>query len=164
MDNDRQALRPWEGFGKYHTETCPSVLRAAVFFSMGHLAQLFRPPSLGLAVVGATLSGCGIIGVGIGSIAAAHAGFSLGIGAVLIVYGALVLLGAYLGLRRSAWARGMIVAPALLHIATAVSLLGSDDTPQSVGSVAAIFLFVATVVAAVLPSTHRALGGQPAED
>ncbi len=129
---------------------------------MRHLSHLFEPPSLGIAILGAALSGFGLIGVGVGSIAAANAGFSAGIGAVLIGYGLVVLLGAWLGLRRSPWARGMIVAPGLLHIATAVSLLQSDDTPQVVGAAVALVLLVATVVAAVLPATRAALT-DPAE-
>ena len=108
-------------------------------------------------MVGAAVAGLGIVGVGVGSIAAAHAAFSLGIGAVLIGYGLLVLFGAWLGARRNPWARGLIVAPALLHIATAASLMQSADTSQVVGAAAALVLLVATVVAAVLPSTHRAL-------
>ena len=131
---------------------------------MDHLAHLFQPPSLGVAVLGAALSGLGILGVGIGSIAASNAGFSVGIGLVLIGYGSLVLLGAWLGYRRSPWARGLIVAPALLHIATAVSLLQSDDTPQVFGAAAALLLLAATVVAAVLPSTRRALGAHDTPD
>ncbi len=131
---------------------------------MGLLTHVFQPPSLGVAVVGAGLSGMGIIGVGIASMASANAGFSLGIGAVLISYGALVLFGAWLGVRRSAWARGMIVAPALLHIATAVSFMSSDDTPQVVGASVALVALVVTVVAAVLPSTREALGAWTAND
>lgn len=123
------------------------------------MSHVFQPPALGIAVLGAAFSGFGIVGVGIGSIAAANAGFSLGIGAVLIGYGALVLFGAWLGVRRNSWARGMIVAPALLHIATAVSFLQSDDTPQVIGASLALVLLVATVVAAVLPSTRQALSG-----
>lgn len=131
---------------------------------MDRLTRLFDPPALGVAVLGAALSGFGIVGVGIGSIIGAHASFSVGIGAILIGYGALVLLGAWLGVRRSPWARGLIVAPALLHIATAVSLLQSDDTPQVIGATAALVVLVATVVAAVLPSTAAALGGHAAPD
>ena len=52
---------------------------------------------------------------------------------------------------------GVIVAPALLHIATAASLMQSDDTPQVVGAAALMALLLATVVAAVLPSTRAAL-------
>lgn len=131
---------------------------------MGIKKRLFEPPSLGIAVLGATLSGVGIVGVGIASIASANAGFSLGIGAVLIAYGALVLFGAWLGFRRNSWARGMIVAPALLHIATAVSFLQSSDTPQVIGAAVALVLLLGTVVAAVLPSTREALGGQTTND
>lgn len=127
---------------------------------MGLFARVFQPPSLGVAITGAALSGLGIIGVGIASVAATNAVFSWGIGAVLLAYGALVLFGAYLGLRRSSWARGMIVAPGLLHIATAVSFMQSEDTPQVIGSSVALVLLVATVVAAVLPSTRQALGGE----
>lgn len=131
---------------------------------MGMKPRLFEPPSLGIAVLGAALSGLAIIGFGIGSIASANAGFSWGIGAVLLAYGALVLFGAWLGVRRTPWARGMIVAPALLHIATAVSFLQSNDTPQVIGASVALVLLVGTVVAAVLPSTRTALGGQGTDD
>ena len=131
---------------------------------MGHTSHLFQARSLGVAVLGATLSGVAIVGVGIGSMASANAGFSLGIGAVLIGYGALVLCGAWLGLRRSRWARGMIVAPALLHIATAVSFMGSEDVPLRIGATVALVLLVVTVVAAVLPSTREALGAGLVQD
>ncbi|RMB58859.1 hypothetical protein [Tessaracoccus antarcticus] len=124
---------------------------------MRHLSHIFEPPSLGVAVTGAALSGVGIVGVGVGSIAAAHAAFSIGIGAVLIGYGLLVAFGAWLGARRNPFARGLIVAPALLHIATVASLMQSAETPQVVGLGAVLLLLVATVVAAVLPSTRLAL-------
>lgn len=131
---------------------------------MSDLPRLFEPPSLGVAVLGATISGLGIVGVGAASIADARAGFSIGIGAVLIGYGLLVLAGAWLGLRRNPWARGLIVAPALLHIATAVSLLSSDDTPQVAGAAVALVLLVVTVVAAILPATRHALMGDTDTD
>lgn len=126
--------------------------------------RLFDPPALGVAVLGAALSGIGIVGLGVASVVDARAGFSVGIGAVLIGYGLLVLLGAWLGYRRSPWARGLIVAPALLHIATAVSLLQSDDTPQVIGAAVALVVLLATAVSAVLPSTSRALGGHAAPE
>lgn len=131
---------------------------------MGQLTHLFQPPSLGVAVLGATLAGFGIMGVGVGSMAVSDGAFSLGIGAVLIGYGALVLFGAWLGLRRNPWARGMIVAPALLHVATAVSIIQSGGTPQVIGASMALVILVATVVAGVLPATHAALGAQHNED
>lgn len=131
---------------------------------MGQLTHLFQPPSLGVAVLGATLAGFGIVGVGVGSMAVSDGIFSLGIGAVLIAYGALVLFGAWLGLRRNPWARGMIVAPALLHVATAVSIIQSGGTTQVIGASVALVILVATVVAGVLPATHAALGSQGNED
>ncbi len=131
---------------------------------MHRLSHVFEPPSLGIAILGTALSGFGIIGVGVGSIADARAGFGIGIGAVLIGYGLIVLLGAWLGLRRSPWARGLIVAPALLHVATAVSLLSSDDKPQVFGAAVALVLLVVVVVAAVLPATREALTGPAGSD
>lgn len=119
-----------------------------------------HPVSLWVAVVGAGLAGLVVVAFGIASVASDHAAFSWGIGLFLIVYGAFVCLGAWLGWKRNSLARGLIVAPALLHIAIAVNLLTGGDTPQKVGAVLAILVFVATVVAAVLPSTREALGAK----
>lgn len=124
---------------------------------MGIVTDLFRPVSLGVAVVGAAVSSLALIGIGIGSIVSRGAVFGLGVGIMLIVYGMLVGFGAWLGARRSGVARGMIVAPALLHLATAFSLIGGGDTPQRVGAIIAAAFFAAIVVAAVLPSTREAL-------
>lgn len=132
---------------------------------MPPLGDLFRPPSLGIAVVGAAVSGLALVGIGIASLASNHAMFSAGIGAVLIGYGLVVLLGAWLGWRRHPLARGLIVAPAILHIATAVSLIQGGDTAQTVGAVSALVVFLATAVAGIWPATHRALSrvDQPPE-
>lgn len=116
-----------------------------------------HPLSLWVAVVGAGLVGLVVIGFGIASVASDHAVFSWGIGLFLIVYGAFVCLGAWLGRKRNSLARGLIVAPALLHVAIAVNLLTGGDTPQKVGAGAALVVLLATVVAAVLPSTREAL-------
>lgn len=116
-----------------------------------------HPVSLWVALVCAALAGLVIVGFGIASVASDHAVFSWGIGLFLIVYGAFVCLGAWLGWKRNSLARGLIVAPALLHIAIAVNLLTGGDTPQKVGAGIAIVVFVVTVVAAVLPSTREAL-------
>lgn len=129
---------------------------------MKSLANLFRPVSLGIAVTGTALTALALVGMGMAAIASRWATFGWGIGIVLIIYGALVGTGAWLGARRVSVARGMMVAPALLHLATAGSLATSDDLPQRVGAVAAAVVFVAIVVAALLPSTRRALsGGDP---
>ncbi|GAB3814245.1 hypothetical protein GCM10028820_09890 [Tessaracoccus terricola] len=113
--------------------------------------------SLWVALVCAGLAGLVIVGFGVASVASDHAVFSWGIGLFLIVYGAFVCLGAWLGWKRNSLARGLIVAPALLHIAIAINLLTGGDTAQKVGAGIAIVVFVVTLVAAVLPSTREAL-------
>lgn len=116
-----------------------------------------RPASLWIAIIGAGIVGLVVIGFGVASVASDHAVFSWGIGLFLIAYGAFVCLGAWLGWKRSSLARGLIVAPALLHIAIAVNLMGGGDMPQKVGAGVALAVLLATVVAAVLPSTREAL-------
>lgn len=116
-----------------------------------------HPVSLWVALVCAGLAGLVIVGFGVASVASDHAVFSWGIGLFLIVYGAFVCLGAWLGWKRNSLARGLIVAPALLHIAIAINLLTGGDTAQKVGAGIAIVVFVVTLVAAVLPSTREAL-------
>lgn len=144
---------------------CRVRCASAMLRRMHRLRDLFRPPSLGIAVVGSTVAGLVVIGIGIASLFANHAAFSAGIGAVLVGYGLLVLLGPFFGIRRSPIARALIVAPALLHTATAVSLLQGGDVPQTVGAAIALVVFLVTIVAAVLPATRAALSGagQPRE-
>lgn len=117
-----------------------------------------HPLSLWVALIGAGLTGLVAVGFGVASVASDHALFSWGIGVFLILYGAFVCLGAWLAWKRSSLARGLIVAPALLHIAIAISLLTGGDVMQKVGAGVALVVFLATLVAAVLPSTREALG------
>lgn len=129
---------------------------------MKSVVHLFRPAALGIAVTGTALSCLALVGMGVASIVSRWATFGWGIGIVLIIYGALVGAGAWLGARRVPLARGMMVAPALLHLATAGSLATSEDIPQRIGALVAAAFFVAIVVAALLPSTRKALsGGDP---
>lgn len=130
---------------------------------MEAIQTLFRPPGLGVAIVGTALSALALVVMGVASIASRWALFGVGIGVVLIVYGLLVGVGAWLGIRRLALARGMMVAPALLHLASALSLATSNGIPQRIGAVTAAVVFAGIVVAAILPSTRRALnaGGTP---
>lgn len=116
------------------------------------------PASLWVAVIGAAASALAIIGVGVASLLSGHAAFSGGIGAMLVGYGLVVGLGAWLGLRRHPLARGLIVAPALLNLATSLSLLTGGDPAQSIGAGLAGCLFAAIVVAALLPASRAALG------
>lgn len=117
-----------------------------------------RPASLLIATGGAALAAAVVFAFGIGSLASGHASFSVGIGVVLILYALVLAAGAWLGWRRNPLARGLIVAPALLNLATTISLLGSTDLPQRIGAATALAVIGCTIVAAVLPSTRRALG------
>ncbi len=124
---------------------------------MNAMGNLFRPVGLGIAVTGTALSALALLGMGVASITARWTTFGVGIGVVLIVYGLLVGAGAYLGMKRVPLARGMMVAPALLHLASAASFATSNDVPQRIGSGLAGVFFVVVVAAALLPSTRRAL-------
>ena len=116
-----------------------------------------RPRSLIIAATGTAVAGVFILLVALGSLLQPHAGFSLGIGAILIVYGAAVCAGAWLAWRRSPFSWGLVVAPGLLHTAVALSLLTAGDLPQAVGAGVALLLFLTTLVAALWPSTRVAL-------
>lgn len=124
---------------------------------MSFASDLFNPVSLGVAVVGSALSAIALMGIGIGAMVSRGAVFGVGVGIMLIVYGLFVGLGAYLGFRRSGLARGLIVAPALLHLASCASLALAGDVPQLVGSVVAGLCFAGIVIAALLPATREAL-------
>lgn len=116
-----------------------------------------RPVSLWVAVIGSALEAGVVLAFAIGSIASNHALFSWGVGAMLVGYALLIAAGSWLGWRKHLLARGLIVAPALLNIIIAISLITAGDVPQSIGAALAIAILLTTVVAAVLPSTHRAL-------
>lgn len=116
-----------------------------------------------IAVIGSALEAAVILVFAIASIASNHAVFSWGVGAVLVGYAAFIGAGSWLGWRRHLLARGLIVAPALLNIIIAVSLLTAGDVPQSIGAAIAIVVLATTVIAAVLPSTHRALDPRAAK-
>ena len=116
------------------------------------------PVSLWVAVSGAALSSAAVVVVGVVSMFSGHSTFSGGIGLMLIAYGLVIALGAWLGWRRHALARGLIVAPALLNLATCISLLSAGDLAQSVGAAIGACLFAATVVAVLLPASRAALG------
>lgn len=113
------------------------------------------PQCVWIAVGGAGLSALAAVGFGIASLASGHGTFSVGIGIMLVAYGLILAFGAWLGWRRHPLARGLIVAPALLNLATALSLLQTDDPAQRVGAVMAAALLAATILAAVLPCKQR---------
>lgn len=119
--------------------------------------SLFQPPSLGIAVLGTGLAAAALLGIAIASIAARFATFGVGIGIVLLIYGALVGLGAWLGYARVGIARGLMVAPALLHLAVCWSLATAGDMAQTIGAIAVGMVVVVTLVAALWPATRHAL-------
>lgn len=108
-------------------------------------------------VVGALLtglSGLGVVTFGVLSLASGHGGFSWGIAAMLIGYG-LALGAAAWGLwRLSLFARGPIVAMALMHLAIATSYLAGPT--WWVGALSAC-VPIATLVAVLWPSTTAEL-------
>lgn len=124
---------------------------------MSRARSLLDVPALAVSVAGTALTAVGLVVVGLGSVAAQWSRFGFGIGMVLVVYGVLVGAGAWLGMRRSRVGLGLMVAPALLHLAVAVDLGLHGDTPQRVGAWLAAALFVTILVAAFMPSTRRAL-------
>lgn len=84
--------------------------------------QVQRAPLfLRFAGLGTLLTGIAIIGVGIASLAQLHAGFSLGVGAMLLFYGGAVIVAGWFGYRERPGATGPMVAFALLHIASLLS-------------------------------------------
>ncbi|MFV0427998.1 MAG: hypothetical protein ACK5KO_01005 [Arachnia sp.] len=122
------------------------------------LASITAPVSLLVAVFGTAVSGLAICCVGVASIFSRGAVFGVGVGAMLIGYGALVCWGAWAGYRRRSWSLGLMLAPALLHLATAASLFTGGDTGQHLiaGIAGAVALVV--VVASVMPATRSAVG------
>lgn len=120
-----------------------------------------RPISLWAAVVSAGIATLGIAALGVAAVVSSRFTlFGTGIGIMLLGYAALMGAGVWLGWRRHQLARGLLVAPALLNAAIAASLFEAGDTVQSIGAAIAIAICLATVVAAVLPSTRAALGGR----
>lgn len=108
-------------------------------------------------VVGALLTGLSGLAVatfGVLSLASGHGGFSWGIAAMLIGYG-LALGAAAWGLwRLSLFARGPIVAMALMHLAIATSYL-TGPTWWAGALIACVP--IATLVAVLWPSTTAEL-------
>ena len=130
-----------------------------MIFAMS-LSSVPTPRSLAVAVLGAAISGVALVVTGIATMAVRQAVISAGVGLMLVAYGVLVCLGAWAGHRRWSLARGLIVAPALLHILVAGSLFTAGDLKQDIVAALILLVSLVTLVAAVLPSTMRALGGR----
>lgn len=114
-------------------------------------SPLNRPPALILAVAGTALFAAAFVVVGIGSMLQQHGRFSIGVGAMLVIYGLFVGFAALAGWRAWPLARGGMVSLALLHLMSSVSIARGSGTAWMWLSAA---LALATVVAAVMPSTR----------
>lgn len=128
----------------------------------GYIAAVAKPNPLPAAVwLAGTLTlaaGAGLAAVALASVAASpHEVVAWGIGAVLGVWAAIVLGGAVGLFRGRRWARGPVVAAALLHLASAASFAASQPWAWLAAGAAAL-----TLVAALWPSTTAFLGWGPA--
>lgn len=121
---------------------------------MTSLPQPARPAGLVAAAAGSVVVGLVIVALAGASLASGHGDFSGAVGAMLLVYGVAVAIAGWGLWRLSIFARGPVLATALLHVAVAFSY--TPDTP-----LAWVLLIISAVSAAgvVLPSTTRALKG-----
>jgi len=115
-------------------------------------ATLERPAGLLVAVAGSGLVGLAILALAIASLAAGHGEFSGAVGIALVVYGLLILAATWALWRGSLFGRGPVIATALLNLIAAASF-----TPGAPWAWLVVLVAAATVVAAALPSTSRAL-------
>jgi hypothetical protein len=111
-----------------------------------------RPPGLVVAATGAVLVGIALIALSAASLSAGHGGFSGGVGIALIVYGVGMVGGAFALWKGSIFGRGPVIAMALLNWVAGYTFTESAPWVWLIVAVSA-----ATVVAAALPSTSRAL-------
>ena len=111
-----------------------------------------QPPGLVVAAAGSLVVGLALIALAAASLAAGHGGFSGGVGIALILYGLAMAAGAFALWRGSILGRGPVIATALLNLAAGYTFTGTAPWVWLLVAVSA-----ATVVAAALPSTSRAL-------
>jgi len=105
-----------------------------------------------VAVTGSLLVGIALIALAAASLAAGHGAFSGGVGIALIVYGVAMAGGAFALWKGSIFGRGPVVAMALLNLVAGYTFTESAPWVWLIVAVSA-----ATLVAAALPSTSRAL-------
>ncbi|MBI4899393.1 MAG: hypothetical protein HY829_02830 [Actinobacteria bacterium] len=112
-----------------------------------------RPLPLTVAAILTGLFALVVVGVAVGSAVQPHGQFSLGVGVMLLLYGALLGWVAWTTWRQRFYLRGALVGSALLNLAVAVSSLASNVALWSVVAV----LSAVIAVCGVLPSTNQAL-------
>ncbi len=112
-----------------------------------------RPIPLTVAAILTGVFALVVVGLAVGSAVQAHGRFSIGVGVMLLLYGALLGWIAATTWRQRFYIRGALVGSALLNLAVAVSSLPSNVPLWSVVAV----LSAVIAVCGVLPSTTRAL-------
>ncbi|HET7725569.1 MAG TPA: hypothetical protein VFK68_13100 [Propionibacteriaceae bacterium] len=112
-----------------------------------------RSVPLTIAAVLTGLFAVVVLGVAVGSAVQPHGQFSLGVGVMLFLYGALLAWVAWTTWRQRFYIRGALVGSALLNLAVALSSFSSNVALWSVVAV----LSAVIAVCGVLPSTSRAL-------
>ncbi len=112
-----------------------------------------RPLPLTVAAILTGLFALVVVGVAVGSAVQPHGQFSLGVGAMLFLYAALLGWIAWTTWRQRFYLRGALVGSALLNLAVAVSSFASNVALWSVVAL----LSAVIVVCGVLPSTGRAV-------
>jgi len=105
-----------------------------------------------VAAAGSLLVGIALIALAAASLSVGHGSFSGGVGIALIIYGLAMGGSAYALWRGSILGRGPIVAMALLNLVAGYTFTESAPWVWLIVAVSA-----ATVVAAALPGTSRAL-------
>ncbi|NLE96521.1 MAG: hypothetical protein GX596_00825 [Propionibacterium sp.] len=83
--------------------------------------------------------------------------FGLGVGVMLLVYGAIMCAIVYAAYRRHSWAWGLLVAVALLNGFSVGSFLETDQWSQRITIGIALIFIVAAGIASILPSTRLAM-------
>lgn len=123
--------------------------------------SVFRSPLLAICVILTAAAGVATIGMGVATVVVNAKLFGVGIAAVLIAYGAGLVLIAWLVVKRVSWGLGLIVASSLLHLMVVGSFLTTADRAQFVGSLIVAPFVLATVVTAVLAVGRRELERRP---
>lgn len=111
---------------------------------------VLRRPLLGICIILTALTGLTIVGVGIASYLANTKTFGIGVMAMLVAYGLMLVGVAWATSLAQRWALGLIVASSLLHALVVGSFLTTNDRAQFTGMLIVAPFVAATVITAVL--------------
>jgi hypothetical protein len=111
-----------------------------------------KPAGLLVAALGTAAMAVLLVVLAVASLASGHGSFSGVIGVAVACYGLLLAAAAWGLWRGWGFARGPVIATALLNLATAVSMAAAAPLAWLVAALAAV-----TLVAAALPATSAGL-------